>query len=312
MDKNLIDYIKLLTKRDKKNLIEKNTKAIEELGELAKKVLPFCMSHTTQHRFVDRNGLLEEIADITLVVWSMAFQLGFDVSDIEEMVKSKATIWDEKQSREDSVKFPLPYEIHITVSSADVEQFKRDCLLIGVKPIFLDLHTNSGGMIRDVMTSSVHIGDNSSVYVELERIVSALSAVGYDVVRKKIETVPWHPAAPSIKDTNPKMPQDCYFESHLAVSLLKEEDMDVLAEIIKNIDEKHSGSLRLSRNILKRKSDHIVIMTTYREYDGVYENFLETVKEIKSKIENSFSVEKEIIEFSLYDTKVKHDKAWIG
>jgi hypothetical protein len=46
------------------------------------------------------------------------------------------------------------------------------------------------------MTSSKHFGDNRSAYDESLRIVNELKDYGYKVVRSKIESVPWHPAAP--------------------------------------------------------------------------------------------------------------------
>lgn len=54
------------------------------------------------------------------------------------------------------------------------------------------------GSLKDVMTSSKHFGDNRSAYEEANRIANKLTSFGYKVVRKKIETVPWHPAAPVI------------------------------------------------------------------------------------------------------------------
>ena len=67
------------------------------------------------------------------------------------------------------------------------------------------------------MTSSKHFGDNRSAYEESERIVKELRNRGYKVVRNKIESVPWHPAAPQDNDKDHPLfhgepiPNGCYF-----------------------------------------------------------------------------------------------------
>jgi hypothetical protein len=65
------------------------------------------------------------------------------------------------------------------------------------------------------MTSSKHFGDNRSAYDESLRIVNELKDYGYKVVRSKIESVPWHPAAPRYI-TGEVIP-NCYFESHIGI-----------------------------------------------------------------------------------------------
>ena len=138
---------------------------------------------------------------------SIAYSIGFEDSDIEEMIYRKSQKWSEIQSREKESSFPLPFEIHITVDGCemrdpiffdrkkfDIDQFKVACNKIGVKPIVLDLEANST-IIKDHMTSSKHFGDNKSAYLESQRIFEELEKFGFDVVRTKIETVPWHPTA---------------------------------------------------------------------------------------------------------------------
>ena len=63
MNQHLLDYIKLLTKKDKKSLIGKALKTSEEVGELSKKILPFCNAGGTVHRFVTKKDVLEENRD---------------------------------------------------------------------------------------------------------------------------------------------------------------------------------------------------------------------------------------------------------
>ena len=156
------------------------------------------------------------------------------------------------------------------------------------------------------MTSSVFIGSNLGAYNEMERIAKLLEDDDCNVVRKKIETVPWHPAAPNL-DNSFTMPKDCYFESHLQVLIKTETDYEDLMRIAKRTDS------HISRNAFKKYDDgSYTIMLTYRVYDAYYEDFKEDVDSIKSAIErNGIEVGKTIVEFSIYDTKVSHDNSWI-
>ena len=127
-----------------------------------------------------------------------------------------------------------------------------------------------------------------------------------NVIREKIETVPWHPAAPSQEHDKPIMPPNCYFECHFNV-IAHAEDMELLDDIA----QRHNA--KKSRNVFKKLNDDLVtIMVTYREYQGTYELFKKQIQNLKEDLEaNGFELEKEIVEFSIYDTKVSHDSAWI-
>lgn len=307
MDKKLLEFIRQLSASDTKTLSQKTLKACEEVGELAKVVLPFEDAFACKHRFVDRRAILEEVADVMLTVMSVAHNLGFEDSDLDEMIKEKALYWAELQSRDREAKFPIPYEIHVTVKTSDVEGFKAACAVTNVKPLLLDLQ-NSGGVavMQELMTSSVFMGNNASVYAEMQRISNSLTACEFDVVREKIETVPWHPAAPSNKHTSPIMPPSCYFESHLSI-VTTETDLPKLRELVTKY------GCHLSRNVFKRiDENHFKIMSTYRKYDGVFETFKETLETIKKNIVSAgFEIEKTIVEFSVYDSRVSHDAAWL-
>lgn len=307
MDKKLIEFIQQLSASDSKTLSQKALKSAEEVGELAKAVLPFENAFACKHRCFDRRAILEEVADVMLTVMSIAYNLDYEYSDIEEMLKEKSLYWAELQSRDRDAKFPVPYEIHVTVKSNLIESFKEDCVKMGVKPLVLDLQNSYlATVMQEVMTSSIHVGDNVSVYKEMTGIVSTFKELGYEVVREKIETVPWHPAAPSKKHANPTMPSDCYFESHLAVLTSK----DSLPNLRRIVDENEA---HLSRNIFKKVDDTFFkIMVTYRRYSGVFEDFKAKADNIKAQLEDSgFTVDKTIVEFSLYDSKVSHDAAWL-
>lgn len=313
LSKELTEYLRFLSKRDTKNLTQKTLKTTEELGELARKVLPYENAFATNHRIVTKANILEEVADTMLCLLSIAHDIEASDEDIESMVSRKAAVWAEKQEAEIGLSFPIPFEIHITVSTSapgfDLENFKLACKDVGVKPIVIDLQNNGGdAVMQDVMTSSKHFGDNNTVMKEVERISNGLKHQCFSVIREKVESVPWHPAAPRRSNTTSEMPKDCYFESHFAVILNEGQDaspLDVIAT---------EYNLHKSRNIFKKYDNGVsIIMLTSRAYDGTYEDFLEKAEAVKAAFaEKKFDIEKVIIEFSVFDTRVSHDSAWLS
>lgn len=328
---NLNDYIKNLSIKDRKTLSQKALKTCEEVGELAKAILPFDSAPGTNHRFIDRDKILEEIADVYLTNISIAYSLNFTDEEITEMIQKKAVKWQEIQAKEDNSSFPLPFEIHVTVDMSRivdgdgdpvngkkffVEDFKRQCKFLGVKPIVLELQLENG-TLDDVMTSSKHFGDNRSAYEESERIARELSKMGYRVVRKKIETVPWHSAAPVVDGVIP-IPNDCYFESHIGVMITPEqkENLNDFVDFLNDtFEQSESGGVaKMSQNFFKKSNDgsRFINMITYRNNLCGYNTFLEEVEMIKySLMSNGFEFEKVEVEYAIYDTNVSHDNAWL-
>jgi len=320
---SLLQYIRHLAKQDKKSLTQKTLKTVEEVGELAKVVLPYENAYATTHRFIERERILEEAVDTTLCALSVAYDLNFTDEEIEEMILRKAEKWALLQAKEEKVTYPLPFEIHITVNLrgspewenrpldpvGSVEVFKQKCQMIGVKPIILDLQNTTGASVMtDVMTSSKHFGDNRSAYDAACTIKDELVYHGFDVVRVKIETVPWHPAAPSKHDE--PMPPNCYFESHIPVTL-NENDIPSLSTLVE------SGELQfpvhMSRNVFKRTDNgRVVVMLTYRSQTGSQSSF-ELITDLIVRQLQSANIEvgKVHKEFAVYDTKVTHDASWI-
>ncbi len=146
------DFIKTLSIKDKKTLSQKGLKLVEEVGELARVILPYDSAHGTNHRFIDRDAILEEVVDVYLTNISIAHSLGFTDEDFNEMLIKKSEKWSQLQSGEEKAEFPLPFEIHVTVEVdlpiengevvnnwyVTIEEFKEDCNEIGVKPIVID------------------------------------------------------------------------------------------------------------------------------------------------------------------------------
>jgi NTP pyrophosphatase (non-canonical NTP hydrolase) len=313
MKNKLNKYIKELSLNDKKTLTEKVAKLFEEGGELAKVVLPFEGAYATNHRVTDKKRLLEECVDVFLVNQSIMYSLGFSDEEFEDLVFEKAQVWNTLQVKEDRALAngdTMPYEIHVTVNAEngiDVEQYKKDCKKIGVKPILLELQNQSGSTVMDdVMTSSKIYGNNGEAFDEMKRISNSLKEKGYNVIREKIEASYWHQKAPFIEDGDSKMPEGCYFECHFNV-LCDYEKMTELSRIAKE------NNCHLSKNIFKKLDDNtFTIMLTYRSYTDMYEDFENNIDNIKNILKSSnFKVEKEIVEFSIYDTKLTHDSKWL-
>ena len=308
MDTKLLDYIQELSLKDKKKLAEKGLKCGEEFGELAKAILPYVSAYATRHRFVDKYKILDCVADNILTAMSVAYEIGFTHDDIESMLNRKAIKWQGLQIDEDTANFPVPYEIHITVECQDfsdsfMTRFKSACEEIRVKAIVLDLE-NSSSIMRDVMTSSKFRGDNTTAYEECCRIKNELMLRGFTVAREKIESAPWHPGAP--KKPSDIMPDNCYFESHVAV------EMDGSDESKWNLGNYASiHNAHMSKNVFKKLDNGKYIqMLTLRNYKTTREKFELDVKSLVQDLNKSFSVPKTEIEFCVYDSKVNHDYTW--
>lgn len=325
------EFIKNLSIKDKKTLSQKGLKLVEEVGELARVILPYDSAHGTNHRFIDREAILEEVIDVYLTNISIAHSLGFTDDEFNDMLVKKSEKWSQLQATEEKAEFPLPFEIHVTVDvdleigegdvlntwSGSISRFKEDCVEIGVKPIVIDLEINDGSVIKDIMTSSKHFGDNRSAYEESERICNELKKHGYKVLRNKIESVPWHPAAPVIS-TGKEIPNSCYFESHIGV-LIKPEEKEELNNFVFNVISNNdlielSGTAKLSQNFFKKSKDgsKFVNMLTYRSNMCGSPKFKLEVEGIKHLLqEEGFEFEKVEVEYAVYDTNVTHDAKWI-
>lgn len=315
---NINDFIKTLSIKDKKTLSQKGLKLVEEVGELARVILPYDSAHGTNHRFTDREAILEEVVDVYLTNISIAHSLGFTDEEFNDMLSKKSEKWSKLQASEEKAEFPLPFEIHVTVESpSSIDKFKQSCSLIEVKPIVIDLEINDGSIIKDVMTSSKHFGDNRTAYEESKRICRELELQGFRVLRNKIESVPWHPAAPVIS-TGKEIPNGCYFESHIGVTIYPDQKEELNDFVKSTLTNDHlielSGTAKLSQNFFKKSKDgsKFVNMLTYRSNMCGSPKFKLEVEGIKHLLqEEGFEFEKVEVEYAVYDTNVTHDAKWI-
>lgn len=305
--------IQTLSDLDKKDVTGCALKVAEECGELSGKVQSYSSLDGSHHKLATNLDILEECVDGILANLSIACKLEFDSDSIIEMLTLKINKWANIQKSQAIMNQKIPFEIHVTVDEADSEAFKNACTLLGVKPIILALQLKQD-TLRDVMTSSVCMGSNSDALSEMNRIEKGLLDAGFNVVRKKIETVPWHPAAPSVEFNKIDMPKGCYFESHIAVLI----DSD---ETRLKVDHYCSSErLHISRNAMKEYDDNSYkLMITYRDYNGTKEAFLKQLetyvkqlKLIEDRNGEQIKIDKVITEFSLFDSRIHHDASWLS
>lgn len=312
---DILDLARSLTKTDTKTLSQKALKAAEEVGELARVVLPLDNAYATTHRFVQHERVLEECADVILTALSVAYDMGFSDEELHHMLFRKSLKWSELQAKASKMKPDKnPYEIHVTVKEPRMDKFRETCTQLGVKPVVLDLFTAETTdsfqpkyVMEDVMTSSAHMGTNRTAFAEMKRITNGLKQAGFSILREKIETVPWHPAAPNSSETSPEMPPNCYFETHFAIRYHRSVEPEVYALAKQN-------GCYLSRNKLKPDQDDMrVLLATARSYTDTFEMFKEKAAAIQSAIGQSGStlIENPLIEFSIYDSQVSHDSEWL-
>lgn len=307
---DLLQVIRALSLSDTKSLTATTLKTAEELGELAKVVLPYENNFATTHRFVTSNKILEEAVDVLLCAISVAYKINASDEDIRDMIIAKCNKWDMMQHQSNQGTFPVPFEMHITVKCTPdkIQHFKYVCEALKVKSIVLDLTDT----IQDVMTSSVIVSDNNGAYNEMKRISSGLIDAGFQVIREKIETVPWHPGAPNHIDL---CSNKQYFECHLNI-LVNAEELAALKQF--NIDA--SLQLHFSKNVNKIINEHDFLqMATFRARDGNFTNtmFEEHIAAIRKCIEESGilregAIQKQILEFAIYDTNISHDLQWLN
>src|SRR5690606_21148143 len=126
----------------------------EEVGELAKVVLPYENAAGTIHRFAIKQQILEEAVDTILCAGSIIKSLDFSEKEIQEMFERKMDKWQSLQAAEGRIDpLKIPYEIHITVKpqydqyTNPIDVFIQDCKIINVKPVVLGLQNKNNNNV---------------------------------------------------------------------------------------------------------------------------------------------------------------------
>lgn len=191
------------------------------------------------------------------------------------------------------------YEFHITMSNANKEKFKNVCKNLKVKPIILDIQNKDGLKIyEEVMTSSTEkFTSDSEALGYLKKLSNHFKKDGFKIIREKIECETYH------KDVN-KLLKNRYLESHLNIFIKNEQNINLAKEICKTYN------VHLSKNTNKIKNDGYMLMVTYRE-NCKLNIFKEKLDKIKYELSKFYIIEKEVIEYALYDTNLDYDKDWL-
>ena len=185
------------------------------------------------------------------------------------------------------------FEIHVTVLSNEVEQFKKDCAEFGCKPLLIELQHNSGSY-QQLMTSQNF--KHKEWDIEIQNIKEKLETKKYLIKRIKVEINPYAYNNVPIK----------YYETHFRIKSNNQNE-SLLDDITRNF------GFHKSKNVFKN-IDNIFYyqMATYRTYDldiKKFENIIETFKE-KLK-ENSLVFDKVEVESCIIDTNDSLDKKWL-
>lgn len=210
-----------------------------------------------------------------------------------------------------SVPPAMPYEIHLTVKDIDRDTFVAACKHAKVKPVMLDLHTRMNTIIPDAMTSQRVKGQ----FFDALRAACATAHVlrvqyGMPVVRYKIETAPFHPAAVA-----EHRGADQYFECHIPIEVPTDMVNVMWWREVCNLCA--SLNLHLSRNVFKvsEETGTSIHMATLRDYRATSVDFQRMVEDAVRVIRQSglgLTIGSTEIEFAIMDTHPAHDSQWIS
>jgi NTP pyrophosphatase (non-canonical NTP hydrolase) len=300
MQNDVLELVKQLSQKDTKTLSQKALKLASECGELASKALAYDNLDGDRHRFISKEAILDEVADTMLVALSIAYSLGYTDSDISSMMKDKAIHWSHLKEQDIS-DGNYPFEIHFTVLAKHLGGFIKNCEKWGdMKPIVLDLYNQDSGIGTQVTTSTVIFGTLVQAISKMNFLSMKLRNNGYEVIREKIETVPWHPAIGSMNGK--------YFESHIPIFL---ESKDVL----ENLRNTNINDLHISKNVLKPDLDGISkIFATIRSEKGssLIKHQLVLNMKLASLELYGFKMGKTITEYAILDSNEELDARWLG
>lgn len=192
----------------------------------------------------------------------------------------------------------MEFELHVTVETTDIENFKKDCLQLGVKPIVIETQRDSEFGVQ-VMTSSKHKDDAYDHHEALRYLSLRLANRGYKILRQKVEINPF-------KEKNKDF---IYYESHIRLRLTPE-----ISKVYKEYLKELCWTLRfhLSKNIFKKEEGIELQMMTYRSYTDSYDEFVEVIKLMEFNLNNNgLEYDKVEIEECIYDSNAAIDNNWL-
>lgn len=200
-----------------------------------------------------------------------------------------------------------PCEIHITVQTGDAERFRKVCQALGVKAIFIKNEHRSGDATPDWLTSSVMKSPLEYVYRQVDRIAATLTQLGFEVTRRKVETLPTHPDAP--RNPGDAFPPGTYFEAHIPVrkplhaGITAAEDSR-LRPLAKDL------GLFISTNTSKETGEALL---TLRSYDTPLKPFQDRREHAEEALMLcGYELGDVRTEFALLDSDPDYDRQWMS
>ena len=194
-----------------------------------------------------------------------------------------------------------PFEIHITVHpDTNITEFKRACAVMGdVKPLVIANVIDDDLNVKiDIMTRSTVVGDTDKVGDELFRVYSGLNDRGFDILRNKVETVPW--AYEKLKNFS-REKNVPYFETHIEIL-----GYESVRQVYLNAKQ-YGGYL--SWNVDKEN----VLMVTFRMDHVTEAEFATYTDRMRDNLErNGLVIGRKIVEFAFHDDNKAHDDAWVN
>mmetsp|Transcript_27063 Transcript_27063/g.30180 ORF Transcript_27063/g.30180 Transcript_27063/m.30180 type:complete len:222 (+) Transcript_27063:67-732(+) len=209
------------------------------------------------------------------------------------------------------------FEVHVTVkppqtqaqgeASKTIDEFKNLCKTLKCKPLYIELET--GLTPTQMMTSSYHRGDITTVYAKCNEIAKKLEEGGFKVTRKKIEAMFSNKGVPDTKEEILKFPSTNYFEFHIKLDLTKSQSEDT--SILQKLCDNHVA--HLSRNAMTKKKDGGEFRFVTQRMYGIGktlagERFASCVDDFKK---NGFVIHSSQREYAVYDSNIALDDGWI-
>ncbi len=198
--------------------------------------------------------------------------------------------------------FVGPHELHVTVApDSDPELFATACADLGVKSHVIYNEVPGGETIVDYLTGSEINCRSSKAFTELGWLAAGLESVGLEVVRKKIETIPDHPASP--KTPLDRMEVYSYFECHFTLPDLP---------TMHGFQPMGWNKIPFLLSTTQSKRERGELFATMRHYIATADTFVKGVDDIYMHLSGILGdIKQPTVEFALYDDNPDHDKQWV-
>jgi hypothetical protein len=200
------------------------------------------------------------------------------------------------------------FEAHVTVDAASrdaLARFERVCAQLQVKCLHVALPR--GAMRFQPMTTTIYPGTLAGAWRQAQALAQQLAALGFPVLRVKIEAAPDHPGIPQTDAEACALGGGVYHEHHLKLRLPEALDLSPLAALV----EVHGG--HLSQNARKPPvdglSERFVTVRAYRVGQATSKAALARLAAALQAA--GHPVVKSVSEFCVLDTRAGLDAGWL-